>query len=166
MDTKKCFKCGEVKPLSEFYKHSQMKDGHLNKCKECAKRDVFEDRIKNPEKLKERDRKRNALPHRIEKRKKYAQSPHGKEICNKAKKKWTKKNPLKRLASRMVNNALRDGRLQKGPCEVCGSTYRIHGHHDDYYKPLEVRWLCPKCHCVWHKKIRASHHIELFPKWK
>lgn len=156
METKRCFKCGKVKPLDEFYRHPKTKDGYLGKCKECTKKDVHIHRDKNPEKIKAYDRKRNNLPHRVKARKEYAQSPRGKKASSKTKKKWIEKNPLKRLANQIVNNAIRDGRLEKQPCERCGSTIRIHGHHDDYYKPLEVRWLCPRCHTELHKEVKEK----------
>ena len=46
---KKCIKCGEEKPLESFHKHKGMKDGHLNKCAVCVKKDVAEWRLKNPD---------------------------------------------------------------------------------------------------------------------
>lgn len=58
---------------------------------------------------------------------------------------WRRENPEKYAAQVALNNAVRSGKVVKQPCEVCRAT-KVHGHHDDYTKPLEVRWLCPLHH--------------------
>ena len=47
--SKRCFKCGLLLPLTEFYAHPEMGDGHLNKCKSCARMDVHKNYMKKIE---------------------------------------------------------------------------------------------------------------------
>lgn len=47
-----------MKPLSNYYKHKAMADGHLNKCKECVKARVGRHREVNLERIQEYDRNR------------------------------------------------------------------------------------------------------------
>jgi len=149
---KQCFKCKKWQDLDCFYKHPQMKDGHLGKCKECAKKDVLEHRIANIERIRDYDKERNQLPHRKQGRKDYAQAHP--DIIAKCHKKYRRKYPTKYLAKTLLNNAVRDKRLKKpDKCSECGRKCRIHGHHEDYYKPLEVIWLCQICHIKRHKEV-------------
>ena len=134
-----CFKCGNEKDLNEFYKHKKMVDGHLGKCKECTKKDVLEHRLKNVERIRAYDRERGKLPHR---------KANNKRIS----KRYRKLNPIRYAATMLVGNAIRDKRLKKpDKCSECGRKCRIHGHHEDYYKPLDVIWVCQICHKKRHK---------------
>lgn len=149
---KQCFKCGETKPLSAFYRHPKMPDGHVNKCKECNKKDVRKNRQDNIEYYRDYDRRRAMNPDRVEARNLYRNTDEGREVVARLRSEYIERNPIKRAAHIMVGNAVRDGRLHKpSRCQKCGhSPKRLHGHHDDYAKPLEVRWLCPMCHKKWH----------------
>lgn len=53
-----------------------------------------------------------------------------------------------------VHRALEAGRLIRCPCEVCGAP-KVDAHHDDYSKPLEVRWLCRPHHVEHHAKAEG-----------
>lgn len=61
------------------------------------------------------------------------------------------KHPEKVAAREAVAAALRNGSIERQPCEVCGER-NTHGHHDDYSKPLAVRWLCRPHHQEHHRR--------------
>lgn len=129
--SKPCRSCGETKPLSDFYTHPQMADGHLNHCKACKKayqKQHYQDVGGNAD----YERARQQTPDRRANKIGYQAT-------------YRAKNPEKYRARTAVHNALRDGRLVRQPCAVCGSQ-RVQAHHKDYLKPLDVEWLCFKHH--------------------
>ena len=104
--TKICFKCKKDLPISEFYKHKFMKDGHLNKCKLCTNKDVQENYQVNKSHYKEYEiqRQRNNFTRifnhryscmlaRVEGRATRNYGVEGKEICSKEEfLKWCNEN--------------------------------------------------------------------------
>ena len=136
---KKCIACGKRKAIDKFYAHPQMGDGHLNKCKECCKLHAVENRKRNIDYYREYDKARTNLPHRAKARKESS-------------KRWVERNILGRAAQIIIGNKIRNGTLERPEnCSSCGVVCKPHAHHDDYEKPLEVRWLCVSCHATWHR---------------
>jgi len=77
-----------------------------------------------------------------------------KEEYNAYQRYYRKKESQKIRAIQKVNDALRYGNLVRpSKCSRCESTERIQAHHHDYSKPLDVIWLCFKCHCHEHNKL-------------
>lgn len=155
---KECKECGKVKELSEFYAHGAMKDGHLNKCKDCVKNRVTKHRDLNVDRIRTYDKNRGSLQHRVDARRKYIKTDVGKNAKKKADNSYNKKHPMRYAAKIITGNAMRDGVLLKPcKCSECKSTQKIEGHHDDYTKPLEVRWLCEQCHKQWHRENKPIY---------
>lgn len=95
-----------------------MLDGHVNKCKTCNKKDNTKNRKDKLEYYTAYDKQRAMLPHRVEKRKEYAQSENGKKIINNLHRKWVERNPEQAKANWSVSNAIRDGKIAIGNCNI------------------------------------------------
>lgn len=177
---KKCSKCGELKPLTQFYKDKSQKDGHLNYCKACYV--IYRNsRInKDPDAFKERKKQIN-----------YKWMASHKEWRYRYNLKWFADHPEKArqygIKTRLLikndpeklkeylkkireyqranrdkyrdKNRLRKktyglicrGVLIKQPCLVCGCI-NVQCHHLSYDDPLNVQWLCLKHHWEQHRK--------------
>jgi hypothetical protein len=112
--------------LGDFYASNK------SSCKQCVRAAVRRRARTNP-RVQEYDRERAKLPHRVKMRAEYN-------------KRWRAENPDAYRAQTMIGNFLRDGKIKKEPCAICGATKHVHAHHHDYARPLNVTWLCAKCH--------------------
>ena len=132
---KTCSKCKTEKQGSCFYKEKKSKDGLRSWCKECDKERGHKRYEKNRDHILEVNKKwRRRNPD-----KSYAIS-----------KNQTLRHPEKRKARKAVYYAIKVGKLIKPDvCSHCFKKKKVESHHEDYSKPLEVWWLCKKCHNSW-----------------
>ena len=143
--TKTCSRCKLTKPGSEFYPRRTTKDGLTSACATCmriagkANYAAHKDDYKRRAIERRRQMLAGELPKEVvEKHRKSRASQHAR---------WSAAYPWKAKASAAVRRAVASGRIVKPTaCSECGKCGLIHGHHDDYEKPLVVRWLCPMCH--------------------
>ena len=132
---KYCGTCKTEKPCSEFGARKASSDGLAHKCKQCQK---------------EYDKSRLKDPKRMKARRDYQKTETGKARHKEATKRWVDRNTIKRAAHIIAGNAIRKGSIVRRDCEVCGKQ-NAEAHHDDYARPLDVRWLCVEHHNEWHR---------------
>jgi len=140
---KYCKKCGAIKPLDEFGVDAGRKDGHSYSCKLCL-RLAYKKRykkIRTEELARARQYQKNNREKSAARARKYRSvNPCAARLAGKN---WRLRNPEKQKAQNILTDAVRRGCVARATaCEVCGITKNIHAHHDDYSKPLDVRWLC------------------------
>lgn len=122
----------------------------MAQCKDCIKARVRKHRSNNLERVRAYDRERSRLPHRVQKRREIFEA-------------YKVEQPERRAAHNAVANAIRDGRLTKAPCAFCGDDGSVEAHHHDYFKPLDVTWLCKPCHRKFHGLERMATYREATP---
>lgn len=126
-DTLTCSTCREKKPPEDFYSNKSTTTGRDCYCKLC--RDVYN--------------LANSYP-----KKKLTVAYKAKMA--RARRRARAKYPEKTRAWQMA--IVKKDELRKSACELCGATDRLHMHHPDYSKPLDVITLCQPCHVTVHHK--------------
>jgi hypothetical protein len=128
-------------------------------CKRCKHRDYMRDwyQRKSPAERRALVLRRDPEVVRENDRKRYQRDKTKRNLLVRA---AVSRNPAHQRARNAVNNAVRDGRLVRGPCATCGLLRdargrATHGHHaEGYERPLVVVWLCQEHHTAAHVEGR------------
>lgn len=135
MGSKICAKCRRELSLCCFNKNSHRRDGLQSYCRECSSVTAAE----------------------------YKKTPRGREVTRKNNLNYIRnleKTSLfqqKKSSRNRATQLKRRGILPPFFCFYCGPLVAGgHVHHDDYGKPLSVRYMCAKHHNKWHQLFIAE----------
>jgi Bacillus phage endonuclease len=164
IDSRVCTCCNIEKPFTQFGNTKKGKWGKREQCKDCLRiknREYYHRKPeichakhkrwvnKNKEHVREYSRKRYSKDPE-----KYCQSvkDYRKKTKNKTIYDYRKRNPEKKQAHTYVELSIKYGFLKRpDKCSECDVLGKIDAHHEDYNKPLDVIWLCRKCHAKRHR---------------
>ena len=148
---KVCPSCKIEKPLDGFHRDRANKNGHQHYCKVCRK-EHYSRFMQDPEHGTARRLSRRAGAARRNR-----ERPKLDRRCDRE---HRERHPERVRARRKLRNAVEFGSVVKpSVCSRCNRPIppeRLHGHHEDYAKPLEVEWLCAGCHYAHTLERRAK----------
>jgi hypothetical protein len=148
---RKCRTCGEAKPLDEFYRHPSSASRRQSSCKACQKRRAAE--WQQAHKGRHRDSVALWKSTHREQVRRYESA--GRARRDKADQALVR--TVVRVAS-TVRRAIKSGVLVPPDyCSSCADTdLKLDAVHEDYSRPLEVTWLCRRCHYRWNLARRLA----------
>jgi Recombination endonuclease VII len=85
---KRCNKCGERKPLDEFYRSNTAPDGRQYRCKKCSISAARQWQIDHPEAAREADRRYKQTDKNKAKRKERREGPQRERILGQKRESW------------------------------------------------------------------------------
>jgi len=143
----------------EKARHKKWREDNPEKYKESCKKSSAKKYKDNPEKVKERVKQwAKDNPDKVNEYSKQYKKRNPEKVAAQKRKDVAiarKRYPEKARARLLLAEAVRIGHLTRPTtCSLCQSEKRIEGHHPDYDKPLEVVWLCRKCHLAEHKRLK------------
>lgn len=122
-----CSRCGDWLPRERFSKNKARSNGISQYCKKCRRKQDMARYWADPELSRAKERARIGA------------------------------RTAKITARASLVAAVKRGELERPEtCSKCGEPGRIEGHHDRYDKPLDVIWLCSRCHGQRHREINAA----------
>lgn len=138
-----CTRCEEWFPRDGFYAEKRSSVGIKSECKGCHVRTSIESR----------DPKR----HRVTNREWMRSSEYGKrpEVRERERGRSARRSrSIEHMCRVLLNDAVRVGVVVKPTaCSRCEKKCRPQAHHWSYYRPLEVEWLCSRCHAEVHHPL-------------
>lgn len=138
-----CSRCGEWKPEEDFNTDRSLSNGLASLCRDCSKKAHITYRSKHSDRIRRTKQV-------------YSKTKRGRRVSRRSATGWAKRNKEKVRAQRKLQYAIRTGSIiRPDRCEKCSRRRSVEGHHKDYAVPLDVQWLCRKCHT----KLRRSSRI-------
>ena len=144
-----CTRCGSWFTKDNFYKAPRRSVGIKSECKKCHVKTSVESR--------------NKANHRKYQREWMKDSGYSKRPEVRERERMRSKRRSRSLATKcrdILNDAIQHGIIQRPSlCPICGKQGDVEAHHDSYYRPLEVKWMCPLCHAEYHRNMNMGKGI-------
>ena len=152
---KTCNRCEKRLPLERFYEHPHTADGYINQCKGCVSKRTAVHRAKNLDRIRKKEKAAGREPARLAQiientRQRRARNPERYKIHNR----------VHKQVARAVKKGLikKPGKCSYSACKEKGK-HKIESHHEDYSKPLVVKWLCIPCHRRLHLGVSKAAKV-------